>query len=869
MLTARDALCPRLARVTADQRPSSTASEAAVYAVFAPEDEPAPASGGFLGLVTRNQTAPYPERIFADLLPRSAPAPAEAGTPVDDLVARLDRENVEAIMVEERGAFLGAVTRASLLSALLRGELAQLQPAPGAAALTVGLHEATLRLLGLLTSKEVEAELLQQAVETLTELLKTRYGAIGIVDEQGVLTHFVHTGIPPEQAARIGQLPQGRGLLGVVIHENHALRLDDMSKDPRSAGFPAHHPPMKRLLAVPIAHAGQVFGRLYFSDKLDATPFNADDERVAAQSADALALTLAHHRLQSERRQAEEALHDIAQVLATGSTESLSHELVLKLTSVLGVDYAFIGEVSPHNTDMIKTIAFCDHGNIVDNIEYQLVPATVCGSVECKTVCYFPAGAQKLYPEDEILKKFQVEAFIGHPLLDSAGRVLGLLAVMHTKPLANTEQIQSILQISATRIVGEIERKARRSRDAQTPSAIEQTADSVIITDPDGVIEYVNPAFEQTTGYSRAEALGRKPNLVNSGQHDQGFYTHLWATILRGEPFREVFINRRKNGTIYYEEKAITPLKDNKGHITHFVSTGKDITDRMRSDQEARHTQHFLNAVVENLPNILFVKDAKDLRFVRFNKAAEELLGYARAEMLGKNDYDFFPKAEADFFTTMDREVLNTGELMDIPLESVQTRHQGERWLHTRKIPILDESGQPQYLLGIAEDITEHRLTEDRAARLGRILERSSNEIYVFDAATLKFVQVNQGALKNLGYTLDELRGLTAVDLKPAFTPAQFREMIEPLRRGDEETLSFETEHKRKDGSLYPVEVRLQLSSVETPPVFVAVISDITERKQAQERLNYPRVLRHPHRAAQPAAAARPDSAGHARIRAP
>ncbi|MEK7758198.1 MAG: diguanylate cyclase, partial [Pseudomonadota bacterium] len=133
----------------------------------------------------------------------------------------------------------------------------------------------------------------------------------------------------------------------------------------------------------------------------------------------------------------------------------------------------------------------------------------------------------------------------------------------------------------------------------------------------------------------------------------------------------------------------------------------------------------------------------------------------------------------------------------------------------------------------------ERKLTEDRAARLGRILERSSNEIYVFDATTLKFVQVNQGALKNLGYTLDELRGLTAVDLKPAFTSEQFREMIEPLRRGDEETLSFETEHKRKDGSLYPVEVRLQFSSVETPPVFVAVISDITERKQAQERLNY------------------------------
>ncbi len=187
----------------------------------------------------------------------------------------------------------------------------------------------------------------------------------------------------------------------------------------------------------------------------------------------------------------------------------------------------------------------------------------------------------------------------------------------------------------------------------------------------------------------------------------------------------------------------------------------------------------------------------------------------------------------------MDREALNTGERMEIPLESVLTRHQGERWLHTRKIPILDESGRPQYLLGISEDITERKQTEDRAARFGRILERLSNEIYVFDAATLIFSQANQGAQKNLGYTLDELRSLTPVDIKPLFTLEQYRELIEPLRRGDEEMLSFETVHKRKDGSLYPIEVRLQFSSVETPPVFVAVISDITERKQVQERLNY------------------------------
>jgi len=807
MLTARDALCPWLARVTADQRPSSSASETTVYAVYAPEDEPTPAGGAFLGLVTRNQVAPYPERIFADLIARHAPAPAEAGIPVDDLIMRLDRENVEAITVEEHGAFLGAVTRASLLSALLRGELTQLQPAP-----SDSLHEATLRLLGLLTTHEVETELLQQSIETLTGLLKTRYGAIGIVNEQGGLTHFVHTGIPPAQAAHIGQLPQGRGLLGVVIHENHVLRLDDMSKDPRSAGFPAHHPPMKSLLAVPISHEDRVYGRLYFSDKLDATLFNTADESLAARSAGAMALTLAHHRLQRERRKTTNELAE----------QRRAHTALL--SNLAGMVYRC-------RNDPDRTLEFASDGTLA-----------LTGHSPREFLDRRIAYGDIIHPDDRDKVWADVQAAV------AGRRPFQLLYRIHAADGREKwvwEQGCGIFSAGGELLalegyIADITAQHQAEEQASIlASAIEQTDDSVVITDPSGVIEYVNPAYERHSGYRREEALGKKPSILKSGEHDPEFYAQLWRTILRGEVFHGRFINRRKDGSLYHEEKTITPLKDDKGHTTHFVSTGKDISERMRAEQEARRTQHFLNAVVENLPNMLFVKDARDLRFVRFNKAAEDLLGYPRAELLGKNDYDFFPKVEADFFTTMDREVLNTGELMDIPLESVQTRHRGERWLHTRKIPILDESGRPQYLLGISEDITERKQTEDQAARLGRILERSSNEIYVFDATTLKFTQVNDGARKNLGYTIDELHGLTPVDLKPAFTPEQFRELIEPLRCGDEETLSFETEHKRKDGSRYPVEVRLQFSSVEIPPVFVAVISDITERKQAQERLNY------------------------------
>jgi PAS domain S-box-containing protein len=123
-------------------------------------------------------------------------------------------------------------------------------------------------------------------------------------------------------------------------------------------------------------------------------------------------------------------------------------------------------------------------------------------------------------------------------------------------------------------------------------------------------------------------------------------------------------------------------------------------------------TQRFLNSLLENLPVAVFVKESEALRYVFWNKTSTQLIGYSAREVLGKSGYELFPTTEVDSFIVQDRNVLESGQLLDVPEEYLQTPHRGQRIFRTKKIPILDEAGKPQYLLGITEDITERKQTE-------------------------------------------------------------------------------------------------------------------------------------------------------------
>ena len=156
---------------------------------------------------------------------------------------------------------------------------------------------------------------------------------------------------------------------------------------------------------------------------------------------------------------------------------------------------------------------------------------------------------------------------------------------------------------------------------------------------------------------------------------------------------------------------------------------------RLASEQQQMQSEvdasRFLDAVIENIPDMVFVKEAARLRFVRFNRAGEELLGLTRATLLGKSDQDFFPPEEAAFFVQKDRETLDGKHLVDIPEEPIQTAS-GRRWLHTKKVPILDNDGTPRFLLGISEDITDRKQAIAALAQAKDKAEAANRELEAF-----------------------------------------------------------------------------------------------------------------------------------------
>jgi two-component system sensor kinase FixL len=304
--------------------------------------------------------------------------------------------------------------------------------------------------------------------------------------------------------------------------------------------------------------------------------------------------------------------------------------------------------------------------------------------------------------------------------------------------------------------------RAMETRLRKLSLAVEQSPNSILITDYEGVIEYVNPKFTENSGYGSIESVGKTPALLKSGRMPQSIFKDLWDTIKSGQTWRGDLRNRRKDGTLYWDRVAISPIINSKGDITHFLSIQTDITEHRKTEERLRESDNRVRAIVETAAEgIITVDEAGTID--SFNPAAEQIFGYPRSEVIGKKIDLLIPsqpgvRQEDSFASFLSA---SRGKGPGAGLELTGRRKDGSMFPMELAVGEFQDGVGP-FFAGIVRDITERKrmeitLKEERNF-IDAVLATSAALIVVLDGEG-RIVRFNKACEEATGYAFGQVRG--------------------------------------------------------------------------------------------------------------
>lgn len=366
---------------------------------------------------------------------------------------------------------------------------------------------------------------------------------------------------------------------------------------------------------------------------------------------------------------------------------------------------------------------------------------------------------------------------------------------------------------------------------------LETVSEAVIIVDENQLIMEINKVAVDTFGYTKKEIKGKSINLLIPIKYHEAHDGHVKEFIKKNEHRKMSKTTDvdglKKSGDIIPVEVELNPFKIYDK--TYVMALIKDL-----SKQKENEFDFMLRSkALESASNGILITDALKLDnpIIYCNKAFTELTGYTEKDILNKNCR--FLQGEDKEQEELDklRAAIKKGESCLVTLRNYK-KDGSLFWNDLYITPIINKRGVVTNFIGIQNDVTQRIRAEEERSHMAKIFNESLNEIYVFDAVSLKFINVNRGAIKNIGYSINELQSMTPIDIKVNVNESDFRQnYINPLINTEQERLEFETIHQRKDGSTYPVVVHLQLSNLDERQVFVAIIVDITEQKEYTNKL--------------------------------
>jgi len=683
----------------------------------------------------------------------------------------------------------------------------------------------------LQASQEIVAErelrpLLQKIADRMRRLMRARYAAVAILDDEGNYSHFVTSGMSDETIKTLQEQhgpPCGIGLLGYLLREGRVLRLDDIRSHPASVGFPAGHPEMKTLLGVPLRHGDRTIGRLYLADREDDLAFSDQDEEIAVSYANSVVLAVENSRAldrESRARRDVEIISRMALGLAQRSglenilqfimEQFFRHDL-LRLARRGGIfirenDAAHLVLAHHQGFSSAQVDACCEIavGQCLCGMVAESGEPHVCGrclNSDLHSIRYAEAGDH------------------GHVILPLLykGVCFGVICLY----LRGGDIVEAGAMELLTSMAGTAALAIRRALDEQKvvwlASFPERNPHPVIEFNAQGQLTYSNPEAAKVAAKVNGKdaAVFIPPNPEKIAQMLSGGDSNIFQELEIGDRVFAQYLHRGTGPDIvraYLYD--ITPQRQARDALS-------------RSEENLRLAQRVarLGSWRFEIPAARLEWSDETYRIFGLDPAFPITYGKF-VECIHPDDLERVEKewsqALAGAPYRVEHRILVDG---------------ATRWVEERAEFSFDDDGRPLAAIGTVRDITDVRQRAATLERMGRIIDETGYELYVFDASSLRYVQANRCAMDNSGYCLDELKQMTPLDMKPDLAPGEFRTMIDSLRSGMRDQITFSTRNRRKDDSFYPVEVTLRLSKRETPPVFVALVQDISQKQEIELKL--------------------------------
>jgi PAS domain S-box-containing protein len=400
----------------------------------------------------------------------------------------------------------------------------------------------------------------------------------------------------------------GLGLVGRTVREGTLVVCEDVASDPWLSEYlkKSCQKDVHGVVSLPLSNETKTFGALVLF-ATDLQPTGADELNLLKQMANDLAFGIQNLRVRMERQRTQEVVLKVAQAVSTGVGAEFFDLLTRNMVEALGADGGGIAQLDSA-TDVINSFSFYLDGHKMGDVTYNLA-GTACKIVADGNLIIYPRGVGELFPEDRMLKIYQIESFAGIPLFDSNEQVCGIMVVFFREPLNETALVESTLKIFAARAAAELERQQFDARIREQASLLDKAQDAILVRDLNHIITYWNKSAERMYGWTAEEAIGR-PVTELLYRDCTSFDLAFQHTLQTGEWVGELRHYDKQRRDLIIESRW-TLVRDLNGNPQSLLVINTDISEHRKLEQQFERAQRLesigtlAGGIAHDLNNIL------------------------------------------------------------------------------------------------------------------------------------------------------------------------------------------------------------------------------------------------------------------------